>query len=384
MNAVVLSPHFPPQYFQFATALRSRGVNVLGIGEAPLNELSGELRGALTEYCHVRTLEHYDDVYRALAYLISRHGRIDLVESHTEHWLPLEARLREDFNVPGPRPREVAYRRSKSGMAELFGKASVQSILGQKYESPEQLRTFIKQYGYPIVLKPDTGVGAARTYIVQNDAQLEEAMKGSLEGYLKQRYIQGQLYSYDGLVDGEGRIVFSTAHWFSSGIAEVVRDQTDLAYYSLREIPPPLETAGKRVVDAFDIRRRFFHIELFKLPSGDWCALEVNMRPPGGYTTDLMNYSADVDVYGMWADVVTGKQLPTPGPERKYFSGHAGRRWSRQYTLHHDELVRKLGPALLLHTHVPRAFAAVMSDEAYLFRCATEAELQEVLRLIHG
>ena len=50
MNVVFLSPHFPPNWYLFATALHEQGANVLGIADAPYEELRPELRDALTEY----------------------------------------------------------------------------------------------------------------------------------------------------------------------------------------------------------------------------------------------------------------------------------------------------------------------------------------------
>ena len=50
MNIVFLSPHFPPNFFHFCVALRQLGVNVLGIADAPWEELRPELRAALTGY----------------------------------------------------------------------------------------------------------------------------------------------------------------------------------------------------------------------------------------------------------------------------------------------------------------------------------------------
>ena len=43
MNVVFLSPHFPPNWYHFVVALRRAGATVLGIGDAPFDELRAEL-----------------------------------------------------------------------------------------------------------------------------------------------------------------------------------------------------------------------------------------------------------------------------------------------------------------------------------------------------
>ena len=101
MNVVFLSPHFPPNWYRFAVALRSAGANTLGIADSSWEDLRPELRDALNDYYRVDDLGNYDQLTRALGYFIHRHGRIDRLDSLNEHWLETEAALRTDFNIPG-------------------------------------------------------------------------------------------------------------------------------------------------------------------------------------------------------------------------------------------------------------------------------------------
>src|SRR6185437_16244208 len=87
------------------------------------------------DYVHVHAMERYDEVLKAVGYLISRHGRIDRIDSLNEHWLELEARLREDFNVFGQRPADTARNRSKSNMREVFRSAGVLCTEGERLTS---------------------------------------------------------------------------------------------------------------------------------------------------------------------------------------------------------------------------------------------------------
>ncbi len=50
MNFVFLSPHFPPNYYKFAVALKNQGVTVLGLADENYDSLRPELKAALTEY----------------------------------------------------------------------------------------------------------------------------------------------------------------------------------------------------------------------------------------------------------------------------------------------------------------------------------------------
>jgi hypothetical protein len=382
MNVVFVSPNFPPQFFQFCTALQQRGVQVMGLGDAPEHELPPQLRAALTEYWCARPLDDYAQAHRALGYFIYRHGRIDRIDSHTEHWLGLEAQLREDFNVPGPRPQQMQQWRTKSGMARLFRAANIPCPEGELVASAEQVRAFAARHGFPLVFKPDLGVGAARTFKVEDEAGLQRVLGQALPGYIVQPFVQGTIVSYDGLVDRQGRIVFDTSHVYNAGIMEIVNQQLDVFYWNRRELPPALVALGRKAVAHFGIRERFFHLEFFELPDGSYKALEINIRPPGGYTTDMMNFSADVDVYRLWAAVLTGESLADFTFERRFHVAHVARRWGRPYRLGHEELVRLLGERLMVHRQMPAAFAGAMGDEMYLLREADFDRLQEAIALV--
>ena len=87
MNFVFISPHFPKSYWNFCDRLKRNGVNVLGIGDAPYEEIPAELKRTLTEYYRVNDLGNYGEMVRAVGYFTFRYGKIDWLESNNEYWL---------------------------------------------------------------------------------------------------------------------------------------------------------------------------------------------------------------------------------------------------------------------------------------------------------
>ncbi|MBR6090321.1 MAG: hypothetical protein IKP86_10335, partial [Anaerolineaceae bacterium] len=126
MNFVFISPAYPVTCTYFIDRLNGMGVNVLGIGDVPYDTLNGQLKNALTEYYYVKTLEDYDQIYRAAAYFIHKYGRIDWLESLNEYWLPVDARLRDDFNIAvGTRSDGIGELIRKSAMKRKFIEAGI-------------------------------------------------------------------------------------------------------------------------------------------------------------------------------------------------------------------------------------------------------------------
>lgn len=92
-------PIFRPITGNSARELKKNGMNVLGIGDQPYEELNPELKENLHEYYKVSNLENYDEVYRGVAFLIFKYGPIDWLESNNEYWLERDARLRTAFHI---------------------------------------------------------------------------------------------------------------------------------------------------------------------------------------------------------------------------------------------------------------------------------------------
>jgi biotin carboxylase len=376
MNVVYLSPHFPPNYQQFCIELRQLGATVLGIADEPYEHLSPELRGVLAEYYKVSNLHNYDELLRAIGYFTHGYGKIDRLDSLNEYWLETEAALRTDFNIPGLKTIDMPRIKRKSQMKQTFIKAGIPVARGKVVATLKEAERLIKQIGYPVVAKPDIGVGAAKTYKIHNAEELQAFFLSKPPvDYIMEEFIQGMICSFDGLTDRNGVPVFYTAHEYSQGIMETVNDDALVYYYSLRQIPPDLEDAGMRALKAFDVRERFFHLEFFRTLS-DNCivALEVNIRPPGGMTTDMFNFANDINIYHEWAELLVNNRF-SAAYSRAYHCAYIGRKFNRSYAYTHGQVLSAFGPKIVHSEQVSGIFSAALGDFGYLVR---SPDIQEI------
>jgi hypothetical protein len=368
MNVVFLSPHFPPNFWHFCRGLREAGANPLGIADAPWETLRPELRAVLTEYYRVPDMHRHEDLVRGLGYLTFRHGKLDRLDSMSEYWLESEARLRDDFNIPGLRTSDMACIKRKSEMKRRFAQAGIAVARGRICQNREQLLAFIAEVGYPVVAKPDTGVGAAQTWKIEGDRELEAylAAKPPVD-YIVEEFIAAPIVSYDGLTDRQGRVVFDASLAYEHGVMDVVNQDSEMGYTVVRDIPPDLAAAGRALVDAFGVRERFFHFEFFRLPAGGLVALEVNVRPPGGFTVDMWNYQNDLDLYREWGNLLVKGRIEARAT-RPYFVTWIGRKDRFSYAWSTDQLRKELGPMLVLHARVEDIFARAIGNEGFILR----------------
>ncbi len=384
-NFIFISPNFPTNYWQFCRELKNNGLNVLGIGDQPYDELTNELKSSLNEYYKVGSLENYDEVYRAVAFFISKYGRIDWLESNNEYWLERDAMLRTDFHIlSGFQSEDMPRIKFKSRMKEYYRKAGIPVARYHMVDNFEGCRAFIDEVGYPVVVKPDNGVGASHTYKLESDQDLGEflAQKQSDVSYIMEEFIHAEVNSYDAIINAEGEPIFETGNVTPWSIMDIVNDNDNSIYYILKDLPEDTRRAGRATVKSFGVKSRFVHFEFFRLTQdqpgmgrkGDVVALEVNMRPCGGFTPDMMNFAHSTDVYKIWADMIAfDHSTKSEGPHA--FCAFAGRRDGKSFALSDDELIGKYASQMRMVTRIPDALSGAMGNRMFLAVFPTKEEM---------
>ena len=390
MNFVFISPNFPQTYWNFCDRLRQRGVNVLGIGDASYDSLLPQLKASLNEYYRVDSLERYEDVFKAVAYYSYKYGKIDWIESNNEYWLELDARLRTDFNVTtGVGLSGIEKFKSKAAQKKYYAKAGVPTARQLKVTTPEAAKAFVEETGWPVIVKPEVGVGAEATYKVSCQDELDAffASRPAVP-YVMEEFVTGDIYSYDAICDSHGKPIFESSAHFPPSVMDVVIGRLDMPYYVLPEVPEQLRERGRATLKAFGVKSRFVHFEFFRLTQarkglgvvGDFVGLETNMRPAGGYTPDMMDYAHSTDVYTIWADRVTADRRVLPESGDDQWCVYYGRRDGRSYVRSHEEILRLYGDRMVMCDRIPAAIAPDLGDQMYMVQVRSQAEMDTFLK----
>ena len=378
MNFIYISPNFPENHWNFCRCLRDNGVTVLGIGDCPYDQLTPELRGCLTEYYRA-DLENYDAVYRAVAFFIHKYGKIDYLESNNEYWLEHDAALREDFNIgTGFKPADMALVKHKSRMKERYALAGIPTALFHLVDDRAGCEAFIERVGWPVIVKPDNGVGANSTYRLSCPADLDAFFeKKDGQQYIMEEFIDGAVVSYDAIVDGRGEPLYEAGNLTIGSIMDTVNENRSCRLLIRDRLPDALRDMGRAALRAFGVKKRMVHFEFFELSrdqrigrAGDCAGLEVNMRPCGGILPTMMNYAHSTDVYQIWADMIVFDRSEKTVGERQ-FCVLAGRRSSRSYVMSVEDVRREYAGSIVEDAPVDPALATDMGDYIFLARFPT-------------
>ena len=386
-NVIFISPNFPENYWHFCHELKENGMNVLGIGDCPYDDLRPELQESLQEYYKVDSLENYDEVYSAVGYFIWHYGRIDWLESNNEYWLEQDARLRTDFNIPsGFHTEDMPRIKYKSHMKEYYQRVGIPVARYHMVDDYEGCVNFIHEVGYPVVAKPDNGVGASHTFKISSDEELSDFFANKWDDitYIMEEFINAEINSYDAIIDSHGNPIFEAGNVTPMSIMDIVNTADNSLFYIMKDLADDTRHLGRETVKSFGVRSRFVHFEFFRLLSdheglgkkGDLMALEVNMRPSGGVTPDMINFARETDVYKIWADMVAFDSTQKKVGEH-HFCAFAGLRDGKDFALSQDEILTKYANNIKMVERIPDALAAAMGNQVYLATFDEEESLNE-------
>ena len=390
MNFVYISPNFPDNHWNFCRRLKENGLNVLGDGDCPYEQLTAELKASLNEYYKVSSLENYDEVYRAVAFFIHKYGRIDYLESNNEYWLERDAELRQDFHITsGFQPEEMPPVKFKSRMKESYAKADIPVARWCLTDDQEGCAALVREVGYPVIVKPDNGVGATSTFKLHDEEEFAQFFAEKDDTvYIMEEFIDGTIVSYDAIVNSQGEPLFETGNVTIGSLMDIVNEQGNCMLYIRDRLPEDLRTMGRAALAAFGVKKRFVHFEFFRLntdqrigKAGELAALEVNMRPSGGISPTMMNYANSTDVYQIWADMIAFDTTQKETGDRQ-ICAFAGRRDHRNYVMSREDVLREYASQMREEDRVDPVLATDMGDYMFMACFPTLDEVHEFYRRV--
>ena len=275
----------------------------------------------------------------------------------------------------------------KSQMKPFYAEAGIKAARYCLADSPRACKKFIDEVGYPVIVKPDNGVGANDTHRLCSDDDLIQFFATKLPvRYIMEEYIDATVNSYDAIVNSKGEPIFETGNVTLGSLMDVVNTGDSSMFYIVNQPFEDVREAGRRTLRAFGVRSRFVHFEFFRLnrdqhigKKGEIVALEVNMRPSGGISPEMMNYANSTDVYKIWADMVAF-DCSSKGTGERFYCAFVGRRDGKPYVHSDDEIYSRYAGSIKIARRVAKALSGAMGDRMFVVNVKTKEEVDEFYR----
>jgi hypothetical protein len=311
MHVVFVEPGFPANQKEFVRGLARSGATVSAIGERHVDELDDELRGWLLHYEQVPSVVDEGALHRAVSWIHER-LRVDRLEATVEAHVLAAARVREAVDIPGTSVRTAYLCRDKPAMKEVLREGGVATAASLGSDDPEAITAFAREVGFPLIVKPPAGAGAAGTERVDSEEALSAALgrAGVHQGatVAVEEFIEGHEAFYDTItINGSVAHEFITHYypnvleamrtrWISPQFITTNRLETASGYQPVLEM-------GRKVNRLMGIETSATHMEWFFGPKGLRFS-EIGCRPPGVRSWDLYAVANDLDIYQEWAMAV--------------------------------------------------------------------------------
>ena len=371
MNVIFVEPFFPQNQRRFVAALAGVGANVIGVGEYAEHDLGDELRSQLGAYYRVSNVTDEYQLNAAVEWAQNLVW-VDRLESTIESHQMAAARVREARGIPGTSVRTTWLCRDKPSMKEALRAAGVPTAASAAVGTVAEAVDFANATGFPLILKPRAGAGAAGTTRVDSMAELHQALLafGSVDSIAMEEFVEGHEGFYD-TIAVDGHVVHDWITHYYPNVLEAMRHRwispqfittnriDDSSFYAeVREM-------GARVIRALGIGTSATHMEWFHGPKGLRFS-EIGCRPPGVGAWDLYSVANDVDVYREWAHALMHGSGERP-MSRAYSAGIVALRPSQDGQIAGysglDEIQLRYGGSII-DAHLPEVGSGTQPVEA--------------------
>lgn len=329
MRNVIFTAPFPMETtMRFArAAAKLEGVRLLGIFQEPPRGDDARL------FAHVATVRDGTDAQQlcdAARGLRAKFGEIHRLLGILEAIQVQLGEVRKVLGIHGPGPEVADLFRDKARMKDELRRHGLPCARHRLLTGWDDAVDFVKQVGFPLVLKPPAGMGCKATWRVNDMDQLRGAL-GALHPSrehpaLAEEFLRGREYSFETItIDGVVRFT-SFTRYFPTPLEVTETPWIQWVVVLPRHVEGPefddARELGLRAVKALGLDTGFTHMEWFRRDDGSLAIGEIAARPPGANIVLANGYAHDADFYRAWARAVVDGAWDGPY-ERKYSVGVA-------------------------------------------------------------
>jgi len=372
MNVIFIEPCFPSNQREFVRALHAVGASVIGIGERPREYLDEEVKSWLFDYMQVGSVVHEPTLLAAVR-SVQKMVRVDRLEATVEAHISAAASVREATGIPGTSVRTAYLCRDKPAMKQVLREAGISCAQSTRADNAADAREFAAAAGYPLIIKPPAGAGAAGTYRIGDDGALERVIveSGLADGVpvAIEEYIEG----HEGFIDTitiDGKVAHEFITHYYPNVLEAMRQQwISPQMVATNRIDEPgyaeVRQMTRKVISILDIGTSATHMEWFFGPKGLKFS-EIGCRPPGVCHWDVYCAANEFDIYYEWACAITQGRMQTR-PSRRYAAGMIALRPDRDGRISGysgvDEISQRYGDCIVA-AHLPDTGTPTQGVEA--------------------
>lgn len=313
------------------------GVKLSVVTEDPDTSVLPALRPHLAAHYQVKSAQDSGELIAAGRKIGKAVGRIDRLTGALEQLQMPLAQARDGLGVEGMSAATARAFRDKDVMKKVLRAHGVPVAKSALARSVDDLKRFVNDVGFPVIIKPPAGVGAKATWRVESLADLTALAKqgvvpGPGQPLQVEEFVRAREHTCE-TVTVRGEPVWRSGTRYFPSPLEVL--ETPWVQYCVvlprEEDDPtwtrfhPTNTAALAALFGAQAKTAagtaITHMEWFLREDGSALVNEVGARPPGVLIMPLMSIANEADMISKWAELIAFDRF-TP-LKRRYAAGAA-------------------------------------------------------------
>ncbi|PQZ47919.1 hypothetical protein CQZ94_28420 [Bacillus sp. MYb209] len=279
------------------------------------------------EFSNVIAFENFNDNYLLEKTVIELHKSVQFTRiiALDEFDILRAAQLREYLNIPGQSVASAMAFRDKVTMKEVAKSNGIKIPTFKAIHHFYDVYDFIKEHDYPVVIKPRSGAGSRKVVVIQNDTQFHEFVSQGIPFDSQvETYIEGNMYSIDGLVKDYGLHFMSVSQYINDPLCH----QEDKSFaFALIGTEHKLYQRMKKFIN--ELLLKFptpefcsFHCEVFHTLEDELILCEIASRTGGADIGKAISISYGIDLDESWVRLECGLEIePLKDTNPEYLCG---------------------------------------------------------------
>ena len=331
-HVVFVAPRFLENTNRYVRAFAALdGVTLSVISADPESAIPAEIRPRVAAHYSVHDALDGAQLTVAARALTRHVGRIDRLTGALEQLQMPMAQARDALGIEGINTAVARNFRDKDRMKEVLRAHGVPVARSALVRSLHELALFIGHVGYPVIVKPQAGLGSRATFRVESPEDIAAlAAKGAVptaaqplqvEEFVRAREHTCETVTVRGVpVWRSGTRYFPTplevleTPWVQYCVL-LPRDSTEEPWASFQ----PINTAALAALFGEHAHTAagtaLTHMEWFLREDGSALVNEVGARPPGVHIMPLMSLAHETDLVADWAGLIAFDRF-VPKPRR--------------------------------------------------------------------
>src|ERR1051325_1293178 len=291
---------------------------------------------------------------------LARPLKLDLVIALEEYAVVTAALIREHLRIPGMEGTTARRFRDKLAMRSLARDAQIRVPEFVHLVNYDEIGQYMERTPAPWVLKPRSDVSAIGIKKMHDSEQVwraidvldaRERLGERSSHYLLERYVPGEVYHVDSLVE-EGKVIFAGANRYGRPPMDVAHGGGVYISYTIEhdsDDERQLFEINSKLVETLGLKRGAAHAEFIKsAEDGQFYFLEIASRVGGSYISEVMEAARGINLWREWArlEITRGDEPYRIQPQRNEYSGIvlslARQEWPDTSTYTEEEIVYRV------------------------------------------